>query len=118
MDLKIDNTGDLVVENGDLVIVDGVDAIAQHITIRLKFFLGEYFLDVRIGLPYYQQIFVKNPDLDVVKSIFREVILTTQGVQTINELSLEFDAVARLLSVAFQAMTIEGPLVYNSEFIL
>lgn len=44
MDLKLDiASDDIDVSTGDLVLVEGTDAIIQHLQIRLRFFLGEWF---------------------------------------------------------------------------
>jgi hypothetical protein len=47
MDLKLTGQKDLEIdaETFDLVLIDGVDAIAQDCDVRLQFFLGEWFLD-------------------------------------------------------------------------
>jgi hypothetical protein len=52
---------DLSFSNGDLLLCPtDADAIAQTIVIRLKTFLGEWFLDENRGLPYLTQIFGKK----------------------------------------------------------
>lgn len=46
---------DLEIANGDFALChDEAHAIAQAISIRLKTFSGEWFLDTRVGLPYDQ----------------------------------------------------------------
>ena len=119
MDLKLDDNGDLLIgDDGDLVLVDGIDAIAQHLTIRLQFFQGEWLLDLRIGFPYFEEVLRKAPDLNVVRSLFREAILTTPGVLEVTDLELDYDGVTRALSVSFQAQTTEGPLTFDRELII
>lgn len=119
MDIAIDPvTGDLVIEGGDLKLVDGIDAIAQHVAIRLQLFQGEWFLDTRVGVPYYQSILVKNPDLVLVRSIIRTAILSTPGITGLDSFDLDFDAATRALTVAFEASTTEGPLVFDRELII
>lgn len=118
-DLKLDANGDLEIgPDGDLIIVRGVDAIMQHLRIRLQFFRGEWFLDTRLGIPYYEEVLRKAPDLNVVQSLFREAILTTPGVLSISEFALDYDGVARKLSLDFQALTTEGELRFTDVFII
>lgn len=119
MDIKL-TTGDIDVTTGDLVLLTGTDAMTQHITIRLQFFLGEWFLDVRVGIPYYEQILVKNPSTQVILSLFREAILETPGVEEVNDLALDYDGALRKLSVSFSAVLTgsEDPLDYSHEFII
>jgi hypothetical protein len=117
MDWKLYN-GDLTTETGDIAFVDGADAIAQHCTIRLRTFLGEYWLNENIGLDYFGKILLKNPNFVVVQSLFRRTILGTPGVLALLQFEMSLDKVERLLSVTFRANTTEGPLDYSEEFVL
>lgn len=117
MDLEL--SGDtLTIENGDLVLVDGMAAIAQHLRIRLRFFRGEWFADQRIGIPFYDAVFLKRPNLGLIRSILRETITTTPGVLSVETLDFELDAGARRLSVEVAATTSSGTLDFSEEFIL
>lgn len=118
MDLKIDGNYDIVIENGDFVLVDGVDAIAQHITIRLNFFLGEWFLDTRLGVPYYEQILGQKPRLEAVRAIFRRVILETPGMLSISKLNLDYIGDTRALNVTFDGVATDGEFTYSQELII
>lgn len=119
MDWGLDTaTGDLDIENGDVAFVTGVDAIAQHCTIRFRTFLGEYWLNRNIGIDYFGDVLVKNPNIKKIESIFRQTILTTPGVIAILSFSMELDNAERLLTVEFRANTTEGPLDFSEEFVL
>jgi len=121
-DIALDeSTVDIDTQNGTgLRIIDGVDAISQHILIRLRFFQGEYFLDQRLGIPYYQDILIKNPNLVVVRSIYREAILETPGVLDITRFDLNFDSANRSLRVDFTCTVTDStePLDFSEEFII
>ncbi len=119
-DLKInETTGDLEIgADGDLIIVTGADAIRQHLRIRLQFFLGEWFLDRRLGVPYYEEILRKSPNLDVVTSILRDVIRSTPGVLSITSFVLDFDGVTRALSLDFAVFSTEGPVAFTEVFVI
>lgn len=118
MDLALDEqTHDLQIVDGDLVIYEGLDATAQRLKIKLWFFLGEWFLDERVGIPYWENIFVKNPNLAVIRSIFRKAIQEDEAVIALNE----FDFVlyeTRAAQLTFKAETVDGPLVFDEEFIV
>jgi hypothetical protein len=118
MDLKLDSDHDLAIENDTLVLVDGIDAIRQELDIALQFFLNEWFLDTRLGLPYYEKILGKKPRINVIKGVFRDAILQVNGVNSIFDLNIDFSAATRILSVEFRAGTVEGELTYNKEFIV
>jgi len=119
-DLALNEEGDLLLTDNSLAVVEGDDAIVQHLAIRLQFFLGEWFLDTRLGVPYFNQVLIKNPNLVVVRGLFRQVILTTPGVDTIEEFELDFDQAARKLTVTFtvRKSTDGGLLDFSREFII
>ena len=118
-DLQLDQNGDLLIQDDALKIVDGDDAIVQHLSIRLRFFKGEFFLDTRLGVPYFDQVLIKNPDLVSVRGILREVILETPGIDTIDAFSTEFDGLTRKLAVTFTATKIDGEVLdFSQEFLI
>lgn len=118
MDLKLDGNGDLAIENNDLVLLSGLEAIAQGCLIRLKFFKGEWFLDTRLGTPWFQSILGEKPRTNVVSQIIRKVILGTPGILTITNFNPDFDSATRTFSIVFRADTTEGPLDFSEEFII
>ena len=115
MDLKLDpTTHDLVIENYDLVLVDGIDLVRQAIKQRLLLVLEEWFLDETVGVPWYQYIFQKGADINRVKSILINTINRTEGVIKITSFELDYNSVNRSLSVNFTAETNEG--IINVRF--
>lgn len=97
--------------DGDLKLVDGclqlVTDVAEEAALELRnrFLMakGEWFLDTRQGIPYLEFVFVKNPDLLLVRQLFREVILSVQGIKEIIDLSTTLDSKTRSLSFALRA---------------
>lgn len=49
IDLKITNDGELVVENGDFVLVKGDEALAQQALFRMKTTKGDWLLSPNVG---------------------------------------------------------------------
>ena len=119
-DIKLDANGDLFLDDsGSIVLVTGDEAIAQQLSIRFKFALGEWFLDTRIGVPYFQEILVKNPNLTRVRGIYQQLIITTPGIEAIESFSLTLDTPTRTLSLVFAARKTDGEtLEFNEEFII
>lgn len=119
-DFKLDTFGELDLTTRDLQFVTGADAVAQHLKIRLRFIRGEWFLDQRIGIPYYSQIFVKSPNLAAVETIYRRAITETPGVESLDRFDFDFDARTRELSITFSAK-LEGDEIardFTEVFIL
>lgn len=121
MDLKLDNDHDLTLtaSGDDLVLVDGVEAIRQDIDTRLRTFLAEWFLDLRVGMPYFQKVLGQKPRLPILQSLFVRAVVETPGVLApLNDFEIDFDGATRRLSVSFRCDTVEGELTYNKEFIV
>lgn len=108
-DFKLDPiTHDLVIINNDFVLVDGIEELVQNLKIRLWFFLQEWFLDTSEGVPFYEDIFVKNPDLNAVSSIIKDRIMSTDGITEIKNFELEYNSSQRTCEVVFEVDTIYG----------
>ena len=119
-DIKLDDNGDMFLDgSGSMVLVTGDEAIAQQFRIRFRFALGEWFLDTRVGVPYFQEILVKNPNLTRVRGIYRQLIETTPGIESIEEFTLTLDNSTRTLSLSFAARKTDGETIeFNDEFII
>lgn len=94
-----------------VVMFSGVDYVRQKIATRLKFFLGEWFLDQREGVPWFRDVLVQNPDLNIIRSVFRAVILSVQEVATVERIDLVWDKPFRTVAVDFRARLVDGGVV-------
>jgi hypothetical protein len=103
-------TGDLVIDANGVKFTSGVESIAQAVQQNLRFFRGEWFADEDIGIPYFEEIFVKNPDLAAVREWFRRTILETVGILDIVSLDLSFDAATRKITVTYRATSDLGEI--------
>jgi hypothetical protein len=101
---------DLVFHNNDLLLIDNAERIGQQIKITLQFWFKEWFLDTTQGIPYLEHICVKNPNLQHIRQIFREAIMSVDGVDSVTELTLSVNAKERILSVNYTANTSAGLL--------
>lgn len=121
-DLALGTDGDIAITDGDASLVSGTDAILQHIRMRLLFVRGEWFADRREGVPYFDTILRKAPDLSLVRSILRETIARTPGIASVPTLTVELDASTRALAVSFEAVAEDGTTIrsdaYDAPFIL
>jgi hypothetical protein len=123
----MDLSGTIV--NGDAGVVTGIDAISQDVTRRLRFILGEWFLNTSAGFPWLdpvntnssrrsilgQKVTVASPRLN---SALRQCILGTAGIVAFTkDLVYTYTAKTRTMSVTFQANTVLGTLNYSEEII-
>lgn len=96
---------------GDFVLIEDIEALAQRIRIRLGTQLGEYFLDLGLGLDYFGEILVKNFDLGLIATRIKTIILDTPFVDGVTDFELSVVAETRTLNVSMTIETAFGPLV-------
>ena len=112
------NFGDLqMTPQGQLVLVTGQEEIKQHSAQRLRTFFGEWFLDVLIGIPYFDQIFEKRQNVNDIDAIFINEILSTPGIIRLLEFDLDIpDLASRRLELSYTAQTSESlePLIVET----
>lgn len=109
IDIALDPiTNDLVFDDFDFSLVDDTNQIIQNLAIRLRFFLGEWFLDITAGIPYYQIFFIKAPNQIQIESILKQEIVDTRGIVEITSFESDFTPNNRKFFVKFGARSISG----------
>lgn len=109
---RVEATGDIEIPPR---IVRGVEAIRLRLLSRLRFFKREWFLDLRQGVPYFEAVFVRNPDVSLVQSIFRRAILMTPGVQSIARMVTSFDTSTRTFTIDPLEIVLTGGVVFRAQ---
>lgn len=112
---------DLLVVNGDLVLTSDVEAagtnpVLQDIIQSLSMFQGEWFMNNSEGIPWFQQILIKNPDLSKIDAIIQNVIAGRPGVEAILNYSSKFNSSNRSLTITFRVRTTTGTIDYTGAF--
>lgn len=100
-------TGDLYTTGG-ITLVRGIDAARQRIQNALEMWLGEFFLDLREGVPMREAVLVKRPDLGIIEEVFRGVILRDPEISSVDSMSLTLDRETRSLTVDWVAIWEDG----------
>lgn len=106
---------DLVISRYDLNLVRHVQSTAQRLKVKLKVFFAEWFLNRQFGVPYYESVLKKAPDLQLIEAEIKRAILKVDKVVEILEFSLEFDTNQRRLFIAFRVRTTEGDIELNED---
>lgn len=88
--------------------LDGAERVAQAIGIRLRCWLGEWFLDTTHGVPYLEKVLGKVSRPEIVEAVLRNQILTVAGVKSIKNFSLQIDPLTRRALVNYAAESKEG----------
>jgi len=111
IDIALDKvTHDLVLIDNDLVMLDGAERVRQHLAIKLKLWVGEWFLDTEFGTPYLSDILGKQISLAGSVAALKKSILDVDGAQSITRFEFDFNRSARNLDVNFDVQTPYGNL--------
>lgn len=106
---KLGNDGDIVTSG--VVWATDAEAVAQTVKTRLRLFLGEYFRDNTVGVPWLSQvngnpgILAKGFSQDQVESLIRLTISRTDGVLQILYFHSTYDITARQISIEATILT-------------
>ena len=110
-------THDLVLVNGDIVWnADPRTSTAQEIKTRQLLFKGENFLDLRDGMPYYQEIFQKGTPPERIAELFRLSLLSVPSVIDVPRCEVEINPSTRVGQVVWTARTDDGQLIRSEDF--
>jgi hypothetical protein len=101
-DILLTGDGDLKVgENGDIALTDSV---RQAIKIRLLWFLREWRFAPDYGVPYYEEILVKNPNLERIRRIIKNEILSVEEAGSVKSVTIAYDKSSRVAGISFIAV--------------
>jgi hypothetical protein len=114
-DLLTTADGDLfVTEYGDISLTDSV---RQAVRIRLLWFFEEWRFGPQFGIPYYEEILTKNPNLERIKRIIRDEAFSVDGVTDIRNIAIAVDKATRVASVSFEITVPEGTYREEAEIL-
>ena len=102
------NDHDILIKDGDFLLIDNAERVAQQIKVKLLTFLGEWFLDTTWGVPYLEYILVKQPNQELIKQILSEQISSVDDVKSLNALELDYQVKIRTLIVNYEVSTEYG----------
>ncbi len=108
----LDDCGDISIKNGRVEIVRNADAVRQRWLIYIRTFLGEWFLDQSIGVPYTQQILKKQVTRQILKQAFTTASLEVPGIlQVVSVIVTELDVARRTATIDITCVIdgAEGP---------
>lgn len=111
-------TGDLLIRNGQFVLVDGPAAIRQEIEIRLSWWLREWFLDLSAGMPWIELLTSKAGPATIA-AVVRSAVGSTPGVLSVRSVTVVPDVAERNFAVSFEAEVdgSDSPLVFD-DFVI
>lgn len=118
MDLALDIvTGDLALEEGDAFLVEEEPAVRQRLMCRCQMLKGEDVLDTNNGVPLFDVLGEKNAEKRLER-IYRRLVQTSEGVDSILEWNYQFDHATREATLAFVVQMVSGLIVPVPAFAL
>lgn len=100
-DLKLSDDHDPVIEGFDLKLTDDGEIVKQRIKQALLLFKGEWFLNVDLGIPYYEEILGEKNAIGSIKAIFVDSIKKVAGVRELSDFNIKFDDKSRTVAINF-----------------
>ena len=105
----LDDSHDIHITGGQLARAIGADFVVQSIETQLGLYLGEWWLNLGAGTPWFQTILISPADIANAERVLRDIILGTEGVTELVEFVGDFNTAARRFSVRFTVLTEFGP---------
>ena len=90
-----DGIPDVHFVDGNLQLVSGAHAVAQHIKQRLKMHKGEWDFDREAGVPWLDDLLGRQYDSALAEDVVKTCIIETHGVREITQFSINFDTFTR-----------------------
>ena len=108
-DIMVTDTGDILLTNNERSSV----GIRQAVLIRLRWFFAEWRFDPRAGFPYFEEVFVKSPNIPKIKGLLRSEVMSVGGVIDVKDIEIKVDNVKRSADASFLVRTAEE--IYREE---
>ncbi|KRK40790.1 DUF2634 domain-containing protein [Loigolactobacillus bifermentans] len=113
IDLKLDSSGDLAIEDADIAVVSDVEEVKQNIALTLRTRKGEFFADAEMGLDWDYLIGDSYKELYAAGAI-TDALLEDPRVTAVGEVNLELDHLSRHLNATI-SFTIDKTIQTGME---
>lgn len=99
VDIKLNKDGDIDVSaTGDISLTESV---RQAVLIRLRWIYREWKLGPDMGFHWFEEVFVKNPNIVKIRGLIRDEILQVEGATAAEITSVKYDKAKRKAIIAF-----------------
>ena len=111
------NGNDISYNNGVLETIETAALqVKQRLELRLKRFLGEWFLNIEKGIDYFEIVKVKNPNIEVINAALQAEVYKENAVVRIINWVTEIDPENRIFKVTNQTrIEIDTGVIINLE---
>ncbi len=98
---------------GDISLTESV---RQAILIRLRWIYSEWRLGPELGFPWFEEVFVKNPNIIKLKQLIRDEIVQVEGVKAAQVTDVKYDPAKRAATFIYTCSV--GDEIFKEEVIL
>lgn len=114
LDVKLNTDGDLDVSAfGDISMTESV---RQAVLIRLRWIYDEWRLRPEYGFPWFEEVFIKNPNTIKIKTLVRDEILKVKEVKAATVTSVDYNPAKR--TATFRYTVTVGEDTFREEVTL
>lgn len=114
-DIQMTRSGDIALSRYDIAATDSIE---QAILIKLRWFFGEWVYDTSLGMDWFGKVLIKNPNSLLIRRMIEDTILSVDGVNSVENLTLSIDKVTRVARIAFTVHTVDGTEDYMETALL
>lgn len=105
-DILLDRGGDILVS--DTADITPKYSVRQDVKIRLQWFFEEWRFAPEYGLPYFDEVFIKNPNTDRIAQIIREEAAKVTDVTEVRDVRVSYNKETRNAAISFTIITEYG----------
>lgn len=116
-DFKLDDNWDLELTKSNITLIETIEKeTVQRLKIKFYTYLGEWYLNKNVGIPYFQTIFKKGTPKAVVDGIFKTLITNDRNVVSLDKYESQITRGYEYV-MAFTATVNQGKVV-TAVFVL
>lgn len=109
----MDSSGDYTFgQSAANYLVDSPEAVGQRVGTRLRLWVGDWFLDLTEGTPYWEQI-LGHKNIALAGAVLRDRILSTPFAVSVDDYSVIFDETTRDFKVVGKLNTAFGRVSFS-----
>lgn len=102
-DILLDKDGDIALtEDGDISLVTSP---VQEVMIKLRWYFAEWVFDPEKGIPWFETVLVKNPDIDGIKKRLIRELLDVDDILEVPKMDISIDSGTRTAHISFRFRT-------------
>jgi hypothetical protein len=118
VDFRQDGSGDWDFTNGLQQTTTLVEFVQQKVTTTMQFFLGEFPLDLRKGIPFFKYEIGRRFDRQLLTTLFTRTALLTTGVADVVSMSMNLDRATRKLTRVMRLKVESGEEIETRDLII